>query len=99
MFNWKITSMESYADSGIVLSANWECSTSEQDITVKRTGQSVFNQPYDTPIPYENLTEAEVLEWVWTDGGVDQTLVQESLAQELQGLLDPIVVKNPLPWA
>jgi hypothetical protein len=91
--------MESYKDTGIVLSANWICTDSQNDITVKRSGQSIFNEPSDSPIPYDELTEEIVLNWVWVDGGVDKTLVEESVTQELQGLINPTIIKNPLPWA
>ena len=116
--------MESYKDTGIVLSANWICTHSQDEITVTRSGQSLFNldnsnsneplddsNSLDTPvvskeividkefIPYDLLTEEIVLNWVWVDGGVNKTLVEESVTQELQGLVNPILVKNPLPWA
>lgn len=91
--------MESYKDTGIVLSANWSCTDSQDDVTVTRSGQSIFNEPVDSPIPYNELTEETVLNWVWVDGGVDKAIVEESVAQELQGLTNPIIVKNPLPWA
>jgi len=124
MIQWSITNMESYKDTGIVLSANWICTHSQDEITVIRSGQSLFNldnsnsnEPLDDSnsldipvvskeividkefIPYDLLTEEIVLNWVWVDGGVNKTLVEESVTQELQGLINPILVKNPLPWA
>lgn len=90
--------MESYKDTGIVLSANWICSNSQDDTTVTRSGQSIFNEPFDLPIPYDQLTEETVLNWVWTDGGIDKILVEESVNKELNDLINPVIVKNPLPW-
>jgi hypothetical protein len=127
--------MESYKDTGIVISAHWKCYNEQ----VSKTGHSVFNLDFLNPtqssilvtnneegvseeviteevvseeinieqpseivkdiIPYEELTEEIVLNWVWVDGGVDKTLVEESVNNELNNLLNPIVVKNPLPWA
>lgn len=49
-------------------------------------------------IPYHLLTKQDVLNWVWVDGGVNKTLVEESVTQELRGLINPTLVKNPLPW-
>ena len=91
--------MESYKDTGIVLSANWKCTNSQDEVIATRSGQSVFNAPSDSPIPYDQLTEEAVLNWVWVDGGVDKAIVEESVTQELQGLINPTLVKNPLPWA
>lgn len=123
MIQWSIINMESYKDTGIVLSANWVCSSSQDDITVTRSGKSLFNldnhnavdqsndsNSLNTPvvseeividkefIPYDLLTEEIVLNWVWVDGGVDKTLVEESINKELNDLINPAVVKNPLPW-
>lgn len=98
MIKWSITNMESYKDTGIVLSANWVCSNSKDKFTVTRSGKSIFNEPSDTLIAYDKLTEEIVLNWVWIDGGIDKTLVEASVTQELQGLVNPILVKNPLPW-
>jgi hypothetical protein len=135
MINWSIISLESFQDTGIVVSANWKCSNEQ----VSKTGHSVFNLDFLNPtqpsiivtnneegtseeivieevvseeinieqpsdivkdiIPYNELTEEIVLNWVWVDGGVDKTLVEESIAQELQGLINPTIIKNPLPWA
>jgi len=71
MINWSITSLESNPLTGIVISAGWKCSNEQ----VNRTGISVFNEPIETIIPYANLTEDIVLNWVWTNGGVEKTLV------------------------
>lgn len=94
MINWTITGMESHKDSGIVFSAKWKC----YDEQINREGQSYFPEPVDTIIPYESLTEKDVLNWIWADGGVDKTIIEESIIKEINDLLNTIVVKNPLPW-
>jgi hypothetical protein len=92
--NWSIIYLESFSATGIVISAQWKCS----DEQVARTGTSIFPEPSDLPIAYDQLTEQDVLNWVWTDGGVDKTLVEESVTKELESIINPIVIKNPLPW-
>ena len=99
MIEWKITEIESYPDTGIVVSANWECSNFQDDFIAFRSGKSIFGEPSNNPIPYENLTENQLLEWIWVDGGVDKDLIEKSITQELNSLTNPILVKNPLPWA
>lgn len=92
--NWSIISLESFPTTGVVISAKWKCSNEQ----VTRIGESYFPEPTENIIPYTSLTEQEVLNWVWTDGGVDKTLIEESITKELNDLLNPVVVKNPLPW-
>lgn len=115
--------MESYKDTGIVLSANWICTHSQDDIIVTRSGKSLFNldnpnsvetlddsNSLDIPvvskeividkefIPYDLLTEEIVLNWVWVDGGVNKTLVEESVNQELNSKLNPNIIQKQPHW-
>lgn len=94
MINWTISSLNSNPSTGIVISAVWNCSNEQ----VVRSGEAYFPEPSETIIPYISLTEQDVLNWVWTDGGVDKILVEESINKELNDLVNPVVVKNPLPW-
>lgn len=123
MIKWSITNMESYKDTGIVLSANWICTHSQDDIIVTRSGKSLFNldnpnsvetlddsNSLDIPmvseeividkefIPYDLLTEEIVLNWVWVDGGVNKTLVEESVNQELNSKLNPNIIQKQPHW-
>jgi len=124
MIKWSIISLDSFQDTGIVVSAHWKCFNEQ----ISKTGHSVFNLDFLNPslhttdinnteegvseeiiieqpseivkeiIPYNELTEQDVLNWIWTDGGVDKTLIEESVTKELDAIINPIVVKNPLPW-
>lgn len=92
--NWSIISLESIPTTGIVISAEWQCSNEQ----VVRTGNSTFPEPINNIIPYSSLIEQDVLNWVWTDGGVDKNIIEESITKELDAINNPVVVKNPLPW-
>ena len=94
MITWSILSLDSFKDTGIVVSANWKCSNAQ----VSRTGNSVFAEPSENLIPYSSLTEQDILNWIWTDGGVDKNIIEESVTKELDAINNPVVVKNPLPW-
>lgn len=91
---WNIISLDSKPSTGIVVSAIWKCSEGN----ISRTGQSVFPEPSQDIIPYQSLSEQDVLNWVWSDGGVDKSLVEDSINKEISDLENPVVVKNPLPW-
>jgi len=51
MINWSIISLESFKDTGIVVSAHWKCSTEQ----VSKTGHSVFN------LDFLHLTQPSIL--------------------------------------
>jgi hypothetical protein len=48
--------------------------------------------------PYAQLTESQVLGWIWANG-VDQTATEAAVAQQIQNQINPPVVTPPLPWA
>lgn len=48
--------------------------------------------------PYSQLTQSQVLGWVWANG-VDQTATEAAVQQQIDNQIDPPVVTPPLPWA
>ena len=46
---------------------------------------------------YEDLTEEEVLDWVW-ENGVNKTSVENVVKQEINAQKTPPTVSPPLPW-
>ena len=93
MIKWSIISLNSNL-SEVVISAVWECSNEQ----ISRSGESYLAEPSNDIIPYNSLTEQDILNWVWVDGGVDKAIIEESINKELNDLLNPVLVKNPLPW-
>lgn len=98
MINWIITSMESIPTTGIVVSANWSCIGTQGNLSYSESGTCIFPSPGESYTPYSDLTQNQVLTWVWTDGGVIQADTENSVNQGLQALVNPVVVQNPLPW-
>lgn len=98
MITWTITSMESQPTTGIVLLANWQCLGEQDGFTFSICGSSSFPDPEEGYIPYPDLTEDEVLNWVWTVGGVDKDITELSVDNGLQLQINPPLVEQPLPW-
>lgn len=99
MITWTITSMESTPETGIVVSANWICTGEQDGFTASMSGASGFSSLGEQFTPYQDLTQEQVLQWVWTDGGVDKDITEASVNSALQAQITPTVVANPLPWA
>jgi hypothetical protein len=98
---WKIESMivkpqdGSYTD--VVVTATWRCSDSSGEFTASNYGSMGFASPGDDFVAYPDLTEADVLGWVWANG-VDKAEVEANVVRELDMLVNPPVVAKPLPW-
>jgi len=47
--------------------------------------------------PYADLTQAQVLGWIW-GAGVDKTATEAAVQKQLDNQINPPVVAPPLPW-
>jgi hypothetical protein len=101
MITWKIESMVvkpvdgSHTD--VVVTACWRCTAVDGDHSASNYGSMGFASPTGDFIAYPDLTEADVLGWVWANG-VDKAEVEANVAAELVALANPPVVVKPLPW-
>ena len=98
---WSVTAMDSYPTSpqpDCVITAHWTCSGTDgtYNASVYTTTAIPYNSA-DPYIPYAQLTQAEVLAWVY-ENGVDKATVEAAVGQQLANLENPPVVTLPLPW-
>ena len=98
---WNIVNMERELNDGFVIVAHWTCTASQDMQSAQVYGSQSF--PYDPSepgfIPYDQLTEAEVIGWVQTAMGPETVAATEANAeQQLNQLINPTTA-NGLPWA
>jgi hypothetical protein len=48
--------------------------------------------------PYADLTQDQVLGWVWANG-VDKDATEAAVQQQIDNQINPPIVAPPLPWA
>jgi hypothetical protein len=99
--NWKIESMvvkpQDGAHSDVVVTAHWTCTARQDNYSAGNYGSMGFAAPGDTFTAYADLTEDDVLGWVWANG-VDKAEVEANVARELDMQVNPPVVNKSLPW-
>jgi len=93
-FSWKITSLECTPDTKIVRVVYWELTATDSGQSVTIGSSQNIEQEGDI-VPYENLTEADVIGWV--QSLVDVTSLQASALSKIAKLA-PETVTLPLPW-
>lgn len=86
----------SYQD--VVITAGWRCNGVNGQYKGTAYGSATFPGPGNPFTPYNQLTEQQVLNWCWTDGGVDKVEVEGEVGKQIQDQIDPPVVQLPLPW-
>ena len=103
---WSISALDCYPQVGdetdVVFVCHWTCSgTQIQD--AKTYNASVYST-CSVPAPsgdaftaYADLTQIQVLGWIWANG-VDQTATEAAVQSQINGQINPTVVTPPLPW-
>jgi hypothetical protein len=102
MANWKIESMvvnpQTDLHTDVVVTAAWRCTATSGDYSASNYGSMGFASPGGDFIAYPDLTEADVLGWIWANG-VDKAEVEANVARELDMQVNPPTVAKPLPWS
>ena len=99
--NWTISQLDRSLPDGVVLTAHWRVSATDGDASGSVYGTISFpaKDPADPDfVPYDNLTEAQVVGWVKEEMGADTVAAHEAA---VQGQID--AQKNPVsaagvPW-
>lgn len=101
-FTWSVTAMNCYpveqGNADVVFNVHWTCAGTQD--TYSASVYSTCQVPYAGGqfTPYEDLTQEEVLGWIWANG-VDKDVTEEAVENMIQGQINPAVVTPPLPWA
>jgi hypothetical protein len=101
-YTWTVTAMDCYpevdGEADVVFTVHWTCAgvDGEYSSSVYST-QAVTVDSAEPFTPYDQLTQDQVLNWVWTSG-VDKDVTEAAVDQQIQNLINPPVVTPPLPW-
>lgn len=94
--NWTISQTDYDVATGFIFCAHWTASAVDGAYTASIYSTCSF--PAGTPsIPYDQVTEAEVLNWCWANG-VDKDATEAALAAQIELQKNP-VQQTGLPWA
>ena len=102
-FNWQIEQLNCYpqaeGQTDVVFTVHWRCTGT--DGTYSGTVYSTCGVTYEagTPFtPFANLTQDQVLGWIWASG-VDKDSAEAAVQTQINNQINPPVVSPPLPWA
>jgi hypothetical protein len=92
---WKITQCDRLTADDFITTAHWTATAIDGDYTASI--YSTCSWADGTPtIPYSDVTEAEVLAWVW-DSGVSKDATEAALAQNIELQKNPVTATGT-PW-
>ena len=99
---WTIDAMDCYPQSqgnaDVVYNAHWRCTGNNGDASSSIYGTCSIPYAGGGFTPYQDLTQQEVLDWVW-ENGVNQQEVEANVTSQVNAILNPITVTPPLPWS
>ncbi len=84
----------------LVVECGWRATASDGPHSATAYGSCIWSQPESAEgfVPYAELTEDQVLGWVY-GSGVDRTATEAALQRQLADLINPPIVQPALPWA
>ena len=94
---WTIAQLERNTADGGVTVAHWRCTAVDGDHSASSYGTVGFtpDASADGFVPYENLTEADVLAWV--HGSVDKDATEAALTAKIDAEKNPTTTTGT-PW-
>jgi hypothetical protein len=95
MTNWQVTQTDFNTSDKYIFCAHWTATAVDGDYTASIYSTCSF--PAGTPtIPYDQVTEQEVLNWCWANG-VDKDATEVALAQQIELQKNPAQAAG-VPW-
>lgn len=91
---WTVNPLERRLSDGYVSTAHWRVTAVDGEFSASTYGTCGFHGELTTP--YEDLTEAEVLTWVWAQ--VDKASIEASLEAQIAAQQNPVTALG-VPWS
>lgn len=103
---WRISQLDCKPIDGnhndVVVTAHWQCVGELVDGDNTFNGSVInvanFSSPSGEFTPYADLTESQVLGWIWANG-VDKDATESAVAAQIEAKINPPIVQPALPWA
>jgi hypothetical protein len=95
MITWTISQLDRRTSDGFVTTAHWRATAVDGDHSamIYSTCGWADGQP---TVPYADLTEQEVLEWIWASG-VDKEATETALNASIEAQKNP-TSEAGVPW-
>jgi len=92
---WTISQLDRQTSNGFVTTAHWTASAVDGDYSASTYSTSSWADGTPTT-PYANLTQEEVLDWIWANG-VDKEVVEANLQAQIDAQKNPVTATG-VPW-
>ena len=95
---WTISQLDRKTSDGFVTTAHWRCTGVDGEFTGTVYATCSWQETPDQQlIPYDQLTEATMLGWIWTSG-VDKAATEAAVAAQIEAQKNP-PIESGVPWS
>lgn len=94
-YEWNVVQMDRQAADGFVTTVHYNVSAVDGDYTASSYGTVGFTQEDMSYVPFEELTQSQVVGWVQESLGKDE--IEANLATQIEAQKNP-VSESGLPW-
>jgi len=95
MTTWTISQLDRKTSDGFVTTAHWRATAVDGDHSASVYSTCSWADG-EVTIPYEDLTEQDVLDWVWVS--VDKDATEQALADQIEMQKHPVTASG-MPWS
>ena len=100
-FTWTVTQLDCYPqadnETDVVFTVHWQLTGTDGTYTGSVYSTCAIPAPTGTFTPYADLTQEQVLGWIWANG-VDQASAEAAVQQQIDNQITPPVTSPALPW-
>ena len=102
VINWNISVLncipQTAEGADYVICCHWQCNGVDGDYNGSVYSTCSFPVVQgENFTPYNQLTQDQVLGWIWANG-VDKAATEAAVEQQIQNQINPPIVSPPLPW-
>ena len=94
---WEVNTLQRELADGYVNKVIYRVNGTDGTYSTRATGEVDLEKP-DTLIPYKDLTESKVLEWVKAKLGTDEVAAIEKALEDEIALINTPVTETGKPW-
>jgi len=102
MFTWTVSAIDCYpqadGETNVVFNVHWTLVGTQDAYNGSVYSTCGVPAPTGTFTPFADLTQDQVLGWIWANG-VDKDSAEAAVQAQIDAQITPTVVQPALPWA